>query len=134
LTACGRENYLAVHQLEHAVSGEFDSVAHGAGLAVLFPAWATYVYKYAPKRFAQFARNVWGVVESDDLKASKMGIDAMANYFASIGMPTKLRDFGIPKESIPRLADLCTYGKTRTIKNYIPLGYQEIIDILNICY
>ena len=134
LTFCGRENYLAVHQLEHALSGEFDRVAHGAGLAVLYPAWAKYVYKYAPQRFAQFARNVWGVVEQDDIKASELGIQKMAEYFKSIGMPTCLRDFDIEKESIPRIADLCTYGQTRTIKNYIPLGYQEIIDILELCY
>ncbi len=38
LTGCGRENALAVHQLEHALSGMFDHIAHGAGLAVLFPA------------------------------------------------------------------------------------------------
>lgn len=134
LTACGRENYLVVHQIEHAVSGEFDHVAHGAGLAVLFPAWAKYVYKLAPKRFAQFARNVWGVNEEDDILASEKGIKAMADYFASIGMPTRLRDFNIPKESIPRLADLCTYGQTRTVKSYIPLGYKEVIDILELCY
>jgi len=46
LTGCGRENALAVHQLEHALSGKFDKIAHGAGLSVLFPAWARYVYKY----------------------------------------------------------------------------------------
>jgi alcohol dehydrogenase YqhD (iron-dependent ADH family) len=40
LTGCGRENALPVHQLEHALSGEYDEIAHGAGLAVLFPAWA----------------------------------------------------------------------------------------------
>lgn len=134
LTACGRENYLVVHQIEHAVSGEFDSVAHGAGLAVLFPAWGKYVYKYNVKRFAQFGRNVWGVREQDDEKAAVLGIEQMAKYFSEIGMPSSLREFGIPKESIPRLADLCTYGKTRTIKSYIPLGEKEITDILNLCY
>ena len=134
LTGCGRINYLAVHQLEHAVSGEFDQVAHGAGLAVLFPAWAKYVCKYNVKRFAKFAKNVWGVSENDDLKCAMLGIDAMAKYFESLGMPTKLRDFDIPKDAISRLADLCTYGQTRTINSYIPLVYKEIIDILELCY
>ncbi len=134
LTACGRENYLAVHQLEHAVSGEFDSVAHGAGLAVLFPAWARYVYKHNIPRFAQFARRVWGVVESDDECAAVKGIDAMAEYFISLKMPSKLSEFGIDKSALPRLAELCTYGKTRTVKSYIPLGYDEILAIFESCY
>lgn len=134
LTSCGRENFLAVHQLEHAVSGEYDSVAHGAGLAVLFPAWAKYVYKYNVPRFAQFARNVWGVTESNDTLAAQKGIDAMAEYFASIGMPSRLSEFGIEKGKEDRLADLCTNGKTRSIKNYIPLGYKEVKEIFESCY
>lgn len=134
LTACGRENYLAVHQLEHALSGEYDFVAHGAGLAVLFPAWAKYVYKQNPQRFAQFARRVWDVVEQDDIKASQLGIEKMAQYFKEIGMPTKISDFGIPKESLEKLAELCTYGKTRTVKSYIPLGFKEIKEIFELCY
>ena len=134
LTACGRENFLAVHQLEHAISGEFDHVAHGAGLAVLFPAWAKYVYKQKPERFAQFARRVWDVDEQDDIKASELGIQKMADYFKEIGLETKIRDFNIPKDSLDKLADLCTFNKTRVIKNYIPLGYKEVKDIFELCY
>lgn len=133
LTGCGRENYLAVHQLEHALSGEYDHVAHGAGLAVLFPAWAKYVYKTNVKRFAQFARRVWDIVESDDEKAAIMGIEAMSNYFKSIGMPTTLKEFNIPNVA-ERLADLCTYQKTRTVKSYITLDYKVIKEIFESCY
>lgn len=133
LTGCGRENYLAVHQLEHALSGEYDHVAHGAGLAVLFPAWAKYVYKTNVKRFAQFARRVWDIVESDDEKAAIKGIEAMSNYFKSIGMPTTLREFNIPNVA-ERLADLCTYQKTRTVKSYITLDYKVIKEIFESCY
>lgn len=134
LTGCGRENFLAVHQLEHALSGEFDHVAHGAGLAVLFPAWAKYVYKKNVKRFAQFARNVFGVVELDDTLASQMGIEKMSEYFKSLGMPLTIREFNVPKESLDKLADLCTNGKTRIIKSYIPLGYSEVKEIFESCY
>lgn len=133
LTGCGRENYLAVHQLEHALSGEYDHVAHGAGLAVLFPAWAKYVYKTNVKRFAQFARRVWDIVESDDEKAAIMGIEAMSNYFKSIGMPTTLKEFNIPNVA-ERLADLCTYQKTRTVKSYITLDYKVIKEIFESCF
>lgn len=134
LTACGRENYLAVHQIEHALSGEYDYVAHGAGLAVLFPAWAKYVYKYKPERFAQFARNVWGVVEDDDVKASELGIQKMADYFKEIGLQAKISDFDIPKESLQNLAQLCFNTKNRPVKSYILLGVKEIKEILELCY
>ena len=133
LTGCGRENYLAVHQLEHALSGEYDHVAHGAGLAVLFPAWARFIYKYNIPRFARFARQVWGVIDSNDQECAIKGIEKMAEFFKYIKMPSKLSDFGIGQENIERLAELCTYNKTRTIKNYISLGFEEVKQIFSGC-
>jgi len=133
LTGCGRQNMLPVHQLEHALSGEFDKVAHGAGLAVLFPAWAKFAYKSNPSRFAQFARRVWDVVEADDEKAALMGIEKMSEYFKSIGMPLTLREFDI-EPCADRLAELCTFGKTRTIKSQIPIDYDTAKAIFESCY
>ena len=133
LTGCGRENVLAVHQLEHALSGEFDHIAHGAGLAVLFPAWASYVYTERIDRFAQFARRVWDVNEPDDKKAAEQGVKAMTDFFKEIGMPSSLCEFGIENKA-ERLADLCTSGKTRVINSYIPLDFDVIKDIFERCY
>ncbi len=134
LTGCGRINALPVHQLEHAVSGEYDNVAHGAGLAVLFPAWAKYVYTYNIPRFAQFARNVWGVNEADDKKAAEIGIESMSEFFKLIGMPSTLREFGINLDAIDKLTDLCTFNNTRTVNSVIKLGNREIKDIFELCY
>lgn len=134
LTGCGRENYLAVHQLEHALSGIYDHVAHGAGLAVLFPAWAKYIYKHNPERFKQFANRVFGVTENDPIKASVLGIEKMSEFFKALGMPDKISDFGIEKDSIDALALSCSFNKTRTVKSYIPLGYDEIKEIFSICF
>ncbi len=133
LTGCGRENYLAVHQLEHALSGEYDFVAHGAGLAVLFPAWAKYVYKYNVNRFVQFAKDVFGVTGDNEEAIAVKGIEEMEKFFKELNMPCKLSDFDIPESSIERLAELCTYGKSRTIKSYIPLGFEEIKNIFALC-
>ncbi|MBO4976942.1 MAG: iron-containing alcohol dehydrogenase [Lachnospiraceae bacterium] len=134
LTGCGRENALAVHQLEHALSGEFDHIAHGAGLAVLFPAWGRYVYRHNIPRFAQFARRVWDVTEADDEKAAMLGIESMAEYFASLGMPVRLRDFGIEGDCMDKLADLCTFGKQRSVKSYVDMDYDVMKAIFESCY
>ena len=134
LTGCGRQNVLPVHQLEHALSGEFQEIAHGAGLAVLFPAWARYVYKHNVARFAQFARRVWDVTEKDDSLAALMGIEKMEDYFDYIDMPLKLREFGIPADCTDKLADLCTFGRTRVVGTYIDLDYDGIKNIFDSCY
>lgn len=134
LTACGRENSLAVHQLEHALSGEYDFVAHGAGLAVLFPAWARYMYKHNVPRFAQFARRVWDVNEADDVKAAELGIESMAKYFNGLGMPTRLRDFAIGEGKEERLSELCTFNKTRTVRSFVDMDFEVIKEIFESCY
>lgn len=132
LTGCGRQNVLCVHQLEHALSGEYDEIAHGAGLAVLFPAWAKYIYKHNIPRFAQFARRVWDVTEEDDEKAALSGIERMSEYFKSIGMPSKLSDFGLDEGCIDRLCDLCTFGRQRSIKSYVDMDYDVIREIFKL--
>ncbi len=134
ITSCGRDSFLAVHQLEHALSGEYDEVAHGAGLAVLYPAWARYIYKHNIPRFAQFARRVWDVDSADDEKAAALGIERMAEYFEFLGMPAKIRDFGIKDECCERLAELCTFGKTRTVRSFVDLDYERIKEIFESCF
>jgi len=134
LTGCGRQNMLPVHQLEHALSGEYEEIAHGAGLAVLFPAWARYVYKYGVERFAQFARRVWDVVEDDDEKAALLGIECMEAFFKEIGMPLRLREFNIPENCIDHLCELCTFGRTRAIPTYVDLDYDKLKEIFKSCW
>ena len=45
----------------------------------------------------------------------------------------KLSDFGIKEDCADRLAYLCTFQKTRTIKSYITLDYQVIKEIFESC-
>lgn len=133
LTGCGRQNALPVHQLEHALSGEYDQIAHGAGLAVVFPAWAKYIYKHNIPRFAQFAHRVWDCTQGEDEAVALEGIEKMAEYFKSIGMPSSLADFGLDESCIDRLAELCTFGRQRTIKSYIDMDFDVIKDIFKMC-
>lgn len=133
LTGCGRENALPVHQLEHALSGMFDHVAHGAGLAVLFPAWMRYAYKKNVKRFADFARGVFDVTDTDDELAAVKGIEALESFFKEIGMPLTLREFDIENEA-EALANLCTMNSTRTIKSYVEIDTKVAKEIFEACY
>ena len=134
LTSCGRENYLLVHQLEHAISGLYDEVAHGAGLAVVYPAWAKYVYKHNVKRFAEFAKNVFAVSGKDDEESALLGIEKMQEFFTKLNMPSKLSDFNIGEEMIDKLAEKTTLNGSITLNSYIPLTTKEVKEIFKLCY
>ncbi len=134
LTGCGKTAFFPAHKLEHDVSGLFDHVAHGAGLAVLFPAWARFVMHKDIRRFAQLANRVWGV-DLDQFhpdRTALKGIEAMESYFTSLGMPRTLTELGVPKESWQTLASMTTNGGTSKVKSYDPLGVDEILEIYRI--
>lgn len=132
LTGVGRKVFMVCHQIEHEISGLFDSVAHGAGLAVIFPAWAKYVYKSNPQRFAQFAARVWNV-EFADLEAMALdGILETEQFFRSIGMPVRLSELGIGSDSFDELSEKCTYWGERTLPGFVELGKEEIIEVLEL--
>lgn len=106
LFGMGREEDWASHQIEHELSAIYD-VPHGAGLAVVFPAWMKHVYKRNIPRFSQFARRVWGIdfAEDQSEQAALAGIERQKAFFASIGLPVTLEQLGIPADRIEEMAE-----------------------------
>ncbi|MDF2614500.1 MAG: bdhA 2 [Clostridia bacterium] len=133
LTGLGRAGDWAPHQLEHELSGYFD-VAHGAGLAAVWGAWARYVYKADIMRFVRYGMNVWGLpmnYENPEETALE-AIRVTEEYFTSIGMPitiTELVGKEISDEVIAELTEKCTFFGTRTIGGLVILDKAEIADI-----
>lgn len=76
LTSLMKDYKMPVHQLEHTLSGLHQEIAHGEGLAILFPAWMKETYKHDEKKFAKFAKVVFNVNEEDISKAAMLGIKA----------------------------------------------------------
>ena len=136
LTGCGRNFMMRCHQIEHELSGMYDRVAHGAGLAVIFPAWAKYIYKNekALPRFCQFAQRVWGIEMDFDHpeRTALAGIEACENFFKSLGMPVRLSELDVDDTKFDEMAEKCTFFGKRVLKDYIPLGKTEIIEIYNL--
>jgi hypothetical protein len=119
----------ATHGIEHEVSAIYD-LSHGAGLAILHPVWMAYVLdeKTAPK-FAQMARNVWNIEESDDMKAAQKGIAAVREFFSSLDMPATLAQAQIPDEHFLEMGKkACMFGK---IGGFKELDADDVVAILN---
>ena len=130
LTGAGRISDFGTHKIEHELGGMFD-VAHGAGLAAVWGSWARYVYKARPERFAKFARNIFDIQETDDEKAAVAGIEAMEDYYRSVGMPTSLCELGIhaTEEQIKEMADKCSFYGKRTVGVIKKIGAPEAAQV-----
>lgn len=128
LTGCGRIDDWATHGLEHELSAVY-GVTHGAGLAVMFPAWMTYAAKENPGKLAQFARRVFNVDEKDDYKAALAGIDALKRFLSSIGMPINMRELGIENPDINLLSNKVVENKGQVFGNYIKIDKKTAAKI-----
>lgn len=135
ITACGRPYIMSVHQIEHAVSGLFDNVSHGAGLAALWPAWARLASLKNHSRFASLGYNVFALDPNlSEAYVAKEAIDKIEAYFEEISIPHHLRDFGIAKEDLPKIAQLYTFDGKRAINDIIYIDYDKCLEILNLAY
>ncbi len=126
----GRIGDWASHKIEHELSAIYD-IAHGAGLAIVFPAWMKYCYKEDVARFAQLAKRVWNVDDNmfDMEEMALKGIYALENYFSSIGLPVRLKQAGIDESRLEEMADKCSFSGTREIGNFKKLSRQDILNI-----
>ena len=127
LTGCGRSSSPTVraggwesHALEHELSAHFPEITHGAGLAVVLPAWMRYVWRTDPDRFLAFADDVFGIEPADDELESveeavedavKAAIDELQGFFVSLGMPRTLGDFGITPDDVDSLLETLRASK-----------------------
>lgn len=117
----GRDGDWSCHGMEHELSALNTSITHGAGLAVIFPAWMRYVWRSHPERFLEFGHQVFGIEPVDpavdDLSgideevtserathdAVEATIDELQAFFTSLGMPSALSEFGLTKDDVDRL-------------------------------
>ena len=130
LVGVGRSQDWASHGIEHELSALYD-VAHGAGLAVIFPAWMTYVYKHNVNRFAQIAVRVWGCqmnFENPEVTAQE-GIDRLKQFLTSIGMPINFRELGAKEEDIPAMVAKLGLGENGTMGSFVPLTSKDVEQI-----
>lgn len=128
----GRQQDWSSHDLEHELSALYDC-AHGAGLAVAFPAWMEYTMHHDVMRFAQLASRVWGCemdFQHPEITA-KAGIQALRNFLRSIGMPQTLGELGGKEEDIPYLAHTAAYGNGQdgTMGGFVVLKEEDMANI-----
>lgn len=130
LLGVGRDQDWSSHAIEHELSALYD-VAHGAGLAVVFPAWMTYVMKHDINRFAQIAVRVWGCEMNfaNPEETAKEGIKRFKEFLRSIGMPVTFKELGAREEDIPFMVEKLGLGENGTLGSFVPLKSKDVEQI-----
>ena len=134
LLGTGRLGDWASHNIEHELSALYD-LAHGAGLAIVFPAWMKYVYKHDPARFEQFAVRVFGVEQDFHTPERTIleGIRRLEDFFRRLGLPTTLAEANIPTDRLAEMAAKSTANDTETLGSFVQLKQADVLEIYKLC-
>jgi len=132
ICGAGRVQDWASHGIEHELSALYDC-AHGAGLAVVMPAWMEFVMPADVARFARFAEKVWGVASGDPAAMAKEGLARYRAWIKSLGMPATFAELGAKAEDIPRLAANLGLRDGQTLGTFRPLTTADVESILRLC-
>ncbi|HPA57706.1 MAG TPA: iron-containing alcohol dehydrogenase, partial [bacterium] len=127
LLGIGKDGDWATHLIEHELSAKYD-ITHGTGLAILTPHWMRKVLdNQNASKFAEYGRNVWNISEADNMPCAVTAIDKTADFFVSIGIPSKLSELGIDASKFEEMAgSALKYSK---IGRFKALSENDIVDI-----
>ena len=126
----GRAQDWSSHGIEHELSALYDC-AHGAGLAVVMPAWMEYVLPADVARFARFAERVFDVREAEAETAAREGLRRYRAWLKSLDMPTTFAELGAKESDIPTLvANLRLNGNK--LGSFRPLDEADVAAILHL--
>lgn len=132
IVGVGRSQDWNSHGIEHELSGLYDC-AHGAGLAVIMPAWMEYVMHHDVMRFAQMAVRIWGCEMNFACPeaTAREGIQRFRMFLHSIGMPINFAELGAREEDIPVLVEKFGLGEGKT-GGFVALSSADIAAIYRI--
>jgi alcohol dehydrogenase YqhD (iron-dependent ADH family) len=123
-----------VHMIEHSLSAHHD-IAHGAGLAVVNPAWMRFAARTRPARYARFAQQIFGVSlkHPEDAVAAAEGIGLFEAFLREIGCPTRLSEVGIGDDLLARYAQdtvLVAHDDQGRLPGRPPMSQEDIVEVL----
>lgn len=133
LCGVGKEEDWASHRLEHEVSA-FYHVAHGAGLAVIIPAWMKFCAKRNPDKLWRFAINVLSVdpqgKSTDEIIAE--GIDELTHFYHDLGLTTNLCELIGAEPDIEKMVASLERNMGKTLGSYVKFSMDDCREIYKI--
>lgn len=129
----GRQEDWNSHAMEHEISAEYD-VTHGAGLAVIFPAFLQYASKHNPAKVAQLAHRVLGIADSGDMAKDAMdgALTLKAWLHDVLKMPVTFEQLGVPNPDLELLNRRLHNLKGEVMPGYMPLDADATMEIFHL--
>jgi alcohol dehydrogenase YqhD (iron-dependent ADH family) len=126
---CGVQGWTPMHQMGHVLTSLFKAT-HGATLATMMLAWMRYfASREDNQRFVKFSKSMWNT--SDVNKAA----DMFEDYIKSVGVQTRISEFGCAEKDIDRLADKTvevSFSADGTLASIPPVTREDVYNIFKL--
>ena len=131
ITAVGKTGDWATHAMEHAVSAYYD-ITHAVGLAIITPYWLEYVLNEKNAyRFQNLGKVVFDIQSTNNANEdAKKTIQAIAEFFKSLDMPSKLSEVKVEAKNIDGMVTSTFATGVSTIGNFKTLNPTDVKTIL----
>lgn len=127
LVSRGKSTDWMVHMLGQSV-GAYTDATHGMTLAAVSLPYYRYIMPYGLKKFARFAKEVWGISAEgkSDQQLAEEGLAAMEAWMRELGLVMKISELGATDDMIEGIAD----GTIILEGGYHVLNRDEVVQIL----
>ena len=125
-----------LHNLEHALSGYNPKLAHGRGLAILYPAYFKWLVQNGRcvGRLALLGEKLFDIKTGDQYEDAAEFIAFFEKWLETNGLYERLSDQDIPADAFEEIAEyaLRVYGDGEKIEAAGPIRKADIIEIFTL--
>lgn len=119
-----------VHAIAHSLGG-LCGVPHGIANAIMLPHGMCYNMIRCAARYALVAKSIG--IDTKGISAERCAesaIEAVARFTKKLGLPTRLRDVGVPETALEDVAKLSIMDMSLFTNPVQPKGWEEILELL----
>jgi NADP-dependent alcohol dehydrogenase len=102
LISCGVPGDWSVHSIGHELTA-FHGIDHARTLAIVLPGlWKT-LKEEKKEKLLQYGERVWKITEGTEDERIDATIVKTVEFFESLGISTRLKDYNVPRETIDKI-------------------------------
>ncbi|QLE39403.1 iron-containing alcohol dehydrogenase [Nostoc sp. C052] len=121
----------ATHMIGHELTA-LHGLDHAQTLAIVLPSTLTIKRDRKWQKLLQYAEQVWAIVDGSEEERVTEAIAKTRNFFESVGVRTRLSDYGVRLDTIPVIIQRFEKRGTVALGEYKDVNSQVIEQILTL--
>jgi NADP-dependent alcohol dehydrogenase len=102
LIQCGVPGDWSVHSIGHELTA-LHGIDHARTLAVVLPGLWKVLKEEKKNKLLQYGQRVWNITKGTEEERVQAAIDKTVSFFESIGVKTRLSDYGVKEDTIDKI-------------------------------